>query len=426
MDPKPRYRNRRTKPVTATQRRFVNGNETHSMETIMRSSEEEMDDYVVPDFSKRRADGEIINNPCSYLKTTSHSTGNGIFDVLQAGTRYEAYGPGSLTAFMALLLGYPDGYWIQPPDVNKDKLIAAAKHAALGNVDRTPYAFAEDVGEVMETLRFIKRPFYSVYKLSKKIRKHADRRARNRYRRRNRGKDPKGYSPKDYAEAVASIWSEYAFAAAPLVRSMQDLLEASMDDPSRPKRRTARGFSSAAEADSANSGGYYLFDASSFVETEIKAGILYEHSNPVMDWRFKYGLRNKDIPETAWQLLPLSFMVDRVYNISSAIRGLTALLDPNVSMLAAWYSEKTTKVQTRTFQDYSYEVGVESKNIVPDMDIKESFVYQRAVWEPTIGDALPVLTVPNLVNSATKLADLGAVILLNLGKPSLARRLNRR
>lgn len=389
-----RSRSRSEGPITARQTRYVNGLETHNLDTVMKSVTETMDDVVTPNFHSRSARGEVINSPCSIVKDTISSTGGGIFDVTQSGIRYEARGEGCLTTFLAHLLGHPDGYFIAPATA-PSHLLDAVKLQALGNVDRSPYSFGEDIGELGETLRFLRRPFHSVNELARKLTSGA--------------RSKQGSSGLSYAKALADVYAEYQWAFLPLVRSIHDAIAAFSDEVRLPSRRTARGSDEFFQRDVGNSGGAYSFDAETSVFEEHRAGILYEHTNPLNDWRFKYGLRFKDIPETMWQLFPLSFMVDRAYNISASLRGLLSFLDPNIKILAAWTSNRSTTIQSRRFVDYDYTAGVSAKNIQSDTETRTSYSYDRGVWEPSTADLIPPLDLGNVVDSATKIADLAAI-----------------
>jgi hypothetical protein len=392
-----RSRTRIENGYSATTRRYVNDVLTHTIETDMLSGDETMFDYVSEKFHTRVQDGEIINNPMSYVKNSFKATGNGLFDVQQGSKHYELKGPGSMTTGMAQLLGYTQGFYLAAPTPPSTQL-DWSRQQAMGNLDRSPYAFAEDIAEWRQMLTFMKSPFKSLRDLSKTFDDYKQWSLRKR--------------AFTHAKAVAAAWTEYQFAFLPLVRSVNDLIDSfnSKENPS--KRRTARG---EAEWTGRETGlprkSAYVFESTASTAETWKSGILYELTNPVMDWRTKYGLRFKDIPETLWAIFPYSFMVDRVSNFSQGLRGIVGFLDPNVKILAGWSTQKKTIVLTRSFMDYDYIPGVTAKNILPDLDTKTSFEYNRLVWEPSIQDTIPIVDLPNLVDTSTKIADLAALII---------------
>jgi len=393
-----RTRSRDEPGFTANTKRYQNGNPTHSFDTQMLGSSEGMTDTVSAKFHTRSMQGEVINNPMSYVKTSVKSTGGGIFDVIQSGQHYEVKGAGSMTTALATLLGNSQGFYSVPPTPPSSQA-DWSRQQAMGNLDRSPYAFAEDIAEWRQMLTFMKSPFASMRNLSKEFENYKQWSMRKR--------------ALTHAKAIANAWTEYQFAFLPLVRSANDLLESfsSKDNPS--KRKTARGKAewSGQKTDSFRQSNAYVFSSSASTEETWRSGILYELTNPSQGWRDKYGLRFKDIPETLWAVMPYSFMVDRVSNFSQALRGVVGFLDPNVKILAGWSTQKKSTFKSRSFTDYDYSAGVTYKNIQPDLDVKETFEYNRSVWDPSISDAIPIVDLPNLVDSSTKIADLAALIL---------------
>jgi hypothetical protein len=278
----------------------------------------------------------------------------------------------------------------------------------MSNIDSTPYAFGEDIGELGETIRFLKSPGKSLFNLSKGF-KRSVRKKERLFGRRN---------AINHATALADVWLEWRFAVAPLVRSMNSLIEAYQTDVHQPLRRTGRGFWS----DSSDSGtqtvqvGYYGGNTCTFTvhassSVEHRAGILHQVSNPASQFQYKYGLRGKDLPLTLWQLVPLSFMVDRVYDISSFTGSVVNLLDPNVDILAAWLTTKTEYLEEFSLQSVN-ESGYPS-SVAPDTIFSRSFRYDRVIWSPGISDAVPGFTPKNLVKDAKSITDLLALSLKN-------------
>jgi hypothetical protein len=360
--------------------------------------EDTMDDQVTPKYHRRINAGEIINNPCLFVKNTIRSVGNGHFKWTRTnGYIYETLGPG--VTHLQIQRGVVKASAADP--TTSYALADSAKLQALGNLDRTPYSFGEDIGEVGETLRFLAHPMKSINNLVSEISESAT-------------KKSKAQRFKSRAKAIADVWATGRFAAAPLVRSVNDAFESLNNDIHRPKRRTARGFAKDQQttSDVINSGA--MSSSHKIYTWEKRAGILYEVTNPLVDWKFKYGLRFKDIPETLWQLMPLSFMVDRMYNVSATLRGMSSFLDPNVKILAAWLTSKDNQSHTRSYTGFKSSIVQTVHASFPDYYIEENFVYNRESWSPTVSDFIPPVRVENLVNSSTKIADLAAIIIQRL------------
>jgi hypothetical protein len=304
---------------------------------------------------------------------------------------------------------FPYNWWVYPtlsdPSYNTE---AEAKQQALANVDSTPYEFFEDVLELKETLRFLRNPLQGISDLARL------------YKRKKSQLIKTTKDKKLLAKKLSNLWNQYQFAFAPLVRSLMDgyeLME-KWDDIERPARRSAHGRSDDSEFGTYYSSSSYGFDTKLYffrkrtIEVEHHAAILYEVSNPLVDWKFKMGLRAKDIPSVTWQIMPLSFMVDRLYDINAFIKGLVNLADPRVAILAASVTKRRTdtcNVQcsnaTNSYNQWSFSIT--EKDSIDHID----FSYDRVVWAPSISDTVPVFDPRGLVNSVTKIADLTSLIL---------------
>jgi hypothetical protein len=280
-----------------------------------------------------------------------------------------------------------------------------AKQKCLALIDSSPYEFAEDVGELGTTVAYFNQNLLRIVKLVKGMRKAALKAAlRN------------GKKVLSHPEALASVWLEYRFAIMPLVRSCESLKEALQDQVHRPKRRNARGIlKDSSEGSTGNytaTGGFGLpvnFRVVDHVSCDVAAHCLYEVDNPVEDFFYKYGLRLQDIPETAWNLMPLSFMVDRIVNLSGFFRGITNLTNPSIKKLAGSYRYKYS--YERTISAQSIDAGSWGLiNLNPDTNYTYSFTYSRSVWDPTFVDTIPTLDFKGLYDSVTKTADLVAII----------------
>jgi hypothetical protein len=109
-----------------------------------------------------------------------------------------------------------------------------------------------------------------------------------------------------------------------------------------------------------------------------------------------------------WQIFPLSFMVDRVIDISTFSKGVINLADPNVKILAASLRRKTTWIESYKLQSMWWNgyTGHAQGNT----NEHTYFEYERTPWVPSFVDTLPKVTLGYLVDDATKIADLCALI----------------
>lgn len=384
---------------------FTKGTETTS------DGVDNMDDFVVSDYHKRIAAGEIINNPCLYDSSTHVTVGDGYIDFHpNPSYHYDITGP--ISAYLERT-GTIDLNTVAT-DVTEDE--AGAKLRAIANIDSTPYAFGEDVLELRETVRFLRNPVAELHKLSIAFRK-SYLRVRSR-----RGLDYlvkkdklSRYDMKRLLDAHASVFLQYQFALSPLVRSTIDALDAYQSKPPiMPERLTSRGFFEDEDTQTVvNQSGLnnHTYNASRTERMDGKASILYTVTNPVHDWRYRLGFRVKDIPTTLWQVMPLSFMVDRFIDVSSFSKGVMNLIDPQVRILAGSY---------RTKWERSTNYKLTGRNVSgftlhsSDEHIINEFRYDRSIWNPSVSDTIPNLTLGRVIDSATKIAELMALTTSNI------------
>jgi len=413
-----RKRDRTNGPVYGSVTQYLQGTVNTVTETILGQRIESITDVVTQDFHRKIQAGEIINNPMHYVNSSINNDTGGTYravNVVQpelntpTGAQYEMRGTGNLSRAVDLLVGAPFTVAYLAPKVFASSHADEARSRAMGNVDRTPYSFAEDIAEMRETVRFLKDPTAALRDLSQAF--------SNAWANRKRLERLKGTL--NLSKAFAEVWLQYRFALSPLLRSLEDGLKAALDDTILPPRRVARGFYNDVHFDSdvidAGVPNNLLRWKRTISQTrEVKAGILYEVTNPVQDWRSKYGLRHKDIPELMWAILPYSFMYDRLINLSQTIRGIESYLDPNVKYLAGWVTTKDKVTLTKSWTDQINPVY--AVTLSPDVESHEDFIYDRVVWEPSLGDTIGKFDPTGLVDDATKVTDLLSLILVNLKK----------
>jgi len=388
------------------------------------SISKQIDDYVTKDYEKRIARGDLINNPCTVTETKAIVGHGGFISVPYIGSQVR-YLTDAVTAWSRGIGGVSGNLEINPKfeDLSDQttRAISIAKFKAIARMDPTPFEFLEDIGEVKETIKFLAQPMKSLRKLAKTASRDAK---RLRYARKGRRYNPttqRGRYALDMLGDSSDSWLEFRFAASPLLRSMSDAVSATFyqnNVTKHPKRKIARASQTILRETNSDP----VFNAYPHVFTyrheykrkyQVRTGILYEISNPVEDSRHLLGVRFKDIPETAWALVPLSFMVDRVVDISSAIRGVTNLADPDLTILAAWVTQKdngTIQVQLTDYQD----LWPAPTAMLASTDLFTNGLYKRDVWTPGYVDTVPQFDLSGLVKDAETLADLGTLIVSNI------------
>jgi hypothetical protein len=373
-----------------------------------------MSDVVTPNYQELISSGVIVNNPCLYESTLIDLDGGGYFKAKKGSYWYEQYPYVTAARFGTTAWPFSKDHaslnWARP-DI--------AKLRALSDMDSTPYAFGEDAFEIRETIKFIRDPLQSLKKLALSFR----RRKIKTLRQLNRTM-PKRLSRRKRrlreAQAVAGVFNSYSFAARPLLRSILDAAEAvnktlqgKYKYKQPPERRTARGYDLVEDdihdvftVGPANNRAYADRTCTSW--DQIKASILYEVDNPHNDFQYITGLRAKDFPYIVWQVLPLSFMVDRLVDVSSMIAALTNLNDPSVHVLSACVRRKSLVTTTLRYTSHT-ATGWTFSPLIGDEVHVAYFCYDRQVWFPSTWDAVPSLTPKRLVGTLTDIAELLSV-----------------
>jgi len=369
----------------------------------------DMDDVVTPNYRRRIANGEIINSPCT-LTVTRQRAGGGHYYAYHAGDGNPTYtnsGNGSLTLWLAS--GYlASGFGPLPSSSVIDSLVQTCKQDCLSNIDKPEYALFEDIGELHETVKFLKEPLMSLRTLAGTF----DTRWRKVFLNKRKRFPFKSLAALRTA-ALAESWLEYRFAVMPLVYTACNLAESYWDvvNQSAFSTKTARASRTGTTrvGNQEVVGSPFTFRRSGDRQVSVRAAIRYQvlyQDNPILA---RYGLRVKDWPRGLWDLKPLSFMTDRLFNVGDLISGMVNLSDPKIKILAASITIKDNTTQ------YLQVVSQSSASYSPlecigDTAVREQFSYSRSPWNPSAADTIPRFTPLNLVNSVNKSADLAALI----------------
>jgi hypothetical protein len=413
-----RFRSRVSQTITGPRVTVINGvtQSGYQQANTLFSESESFTDVVTPDFRKKMALGAIIMNPCSHVKTTVKNSGGGYFKFSRntdpLSTYREFSGGGSLSSFWRSINTAESSTLITFDAVSTTTAIAVAQQKAIANIDSAPLELAEDAFSIRETARFLKSPMSSLDRLSKSFKKDVTKRLNSD------GNYRKGKRTKDRAAAIADVWTEYRFAFRPLVLTTDSLLGSLAGHKARPTFQASHGTVepielkiSDTEIRGATSSKYY-WNRRGSKKVEVRATVLYTIANPLQDWRYLYGLRNKDLARTAYDLLPYSFMVDRVLDIGSSISGLANLLDPSISIVSGCVSVKST--ERKEYNLFHCVIPNWTVVLVGDTDSTTTESYDRSLWQPTLSNILPSLTPGNVVRDLSSIADLAALVYQNL------------
>lgn len=362
-----------------------------------------MVDFVTPGWREAIARGEIVNN---YMTATTTGFSQG------GGSVGESH-PSDPSRYYWYMNNAPvTSYWWADAPLNKvitndltfssvpQGLEHLVRLECLANVDKTPYAFMEDILEFHKTIGFISDTFLSMNKILRNFNS-----LRNTFVR-------SGMSP---AKAAASAWLQYRYALRPIWMSANNLAMA-LDDKTRtrPKRSTARSKrekNNSAERDVVMSwstlpGITRTFHKKLTSEWKIRAGIIYEVSNPVYDFGYRFGVRPKDWPVGLYNILPYSFILEWFISFEKSLKALINLADPNVHILAGWVSMKEDNLLVTRLTDFTSSGGWQKTSLSADDWITYSYKRGRMPWTPSILDTIPV---PELKLDFSKALDLTAI-----------------
>lgn len=291
-----------------------------------------MTDQIVPRFRNRSAEGEIFVNPMNSKSEKRTSGGSsGKYKIPQilplCDISYE------ITDGAAILVPTSCGslyHLAGNADVDALKTLAGTQAAA--KIDDPIFHGAVFLGELRETIGFLRAPLRNLNKYLNSLRKRGATR---------------GYKGRTLASYISDNWLQYRYGIKPLVMDVQDALEAvdSLKEKPLTNRKTARGYHMVHENHEGSISGWFSTmwqchkDIKTRIVTECRAGVLYE-----IDARDTFGLGLNDIPDTAWEVIPYSFVADWFWNVGDYITAITP--KAGVRHLGSWTTVTITSVSS--------------------------------------------------------------------------------
>jgi len=395
-----------------------------------------MTDVVTPSFRKKRGSGSIINNPCQYV-VRQYQAGAGSYLAVppssSSGYKYYSGGNGSLTNWGLSFGALNKARFVGSSDLTS--LIDRAKAKAIADINSAPNDMLEDLLEIRETVDFLHSGLSSLVQYSK-LMSTAYRRALQKERRnlqkRLRKKDlasrPGGKrAPKDslarrYADrtnSAANVYAQYQWALMPLVRSIvsvKDLYNKRNNLPKISIRRNARGFEARPGYDKRQNLSNSVFSFSETFREDVKvhAHILYEYAGLIdQSMRARLGLTTRNLPAGLWAVFSRSFMIDRVTDIQSFVRGIININDPDVKVLCASVTVRHSTTSEIKLENQN-NPGTWTVTINGDTVKDKNFSYIREPFNPSVADVVPGFDLSGLVSTATRCADLSAIVIQTL------------
>lgn len=191
--------------------------------------------------------------------------------------------------------------------------------SAVAEANSGIYDLLTELGEIRETMSFIFGIFADILRLSKQVKRDVLR-ARKR----------PGATAASLADEISAIWMKYRYAVSPLVYSANDLLDL----------RTGL-FGRYQTFRKGNSRTFHVnVDEWSSGPIEVVDRVWCKYQYDVLDG--KHGLK-LNLLSTAWELTPLSFVVDWVLNIGDLLSAM--VLPSNVQQTAYQYSRQLRETE---------------------------------------------------------------------------------
>jgi hypothetical protein len=291
-----------------------------------------MNDVVIPNFHSRSANGEIFNNAMdsvteietdpvlSYyaanLYTALQYCGDDDYRQAHRGTRTWGTMPTSLFTKNASA----GQYWAPTPTVDVSYLIQKAVTQAWSNIDTSEVLSLVSIAESKKTVLSLASILWRLVKILKA--------AKNL-----RFKELKAELSR---KELAQRWMELRYALRPLYYETHQIINAITYEGKNTDRFTFRGHasdSSSEDVSRAHANGDLRFNLRAIADREVsvRSGVLthIETINKLNVW----GLTK--VAESAWELVPYSFVVDWILNVGQTIGSWTP--EMGVTSLASWY-----------------------------------------------------------------------------------------
>lgn len=191
--------------------------------------------------------------------------------------------------------------------------------SAVAEANSGIYDLLTELGEIRETMSFIFGIFADILRLSKQVKRDVLR-ARKR----------PGATAKSITDEISGIWMKYRYAVSPLVYSANDLLDLRTGIFGKFQTfRKGNSYNAQIKVDEWTSSQFTIVD---------RMWCKYQYD--VLDG--KHGLK-LNLLSTAWELTPLSFVVDWVLNIGDLLSAL--VLPSNVQQAAYQYSRQLRETE---------------------------------------------------------------------------------
>lgn len=358
-----------------------------------------INDVVTADFRKRIRNGEIINNPFNKSDTETYYPPAAAHD--RSFTMTDGVAPrGWVGTVVSGDIAMADTYCIgtsvpgfsSAVVAERSRVIDLAVVKAHANIDTSEMLALATLAESRKTVDFFANSLMKLLKIIRAVRK-LDALALKRQ-----------FSKKE----LANMYMELRYAIRPLFYDVNGLLDSLEAEVRSYDRKTFRGYASGSVK--ANDSvpdtpvGWELkatIARNCTYTVSARAGVLC--STNVTNAQI-FGIDR--IAETAWELVPFSFIVDWFLNVGTAIAALT----PNAGVVqrASWVTVKEEITETNTMASIvSTLVGYDRTNSV---SWSTKYGYKQKLLERIVDPTLNVWPTIGVRLDTFKIADLGIIL----------------
>lgn len=311
-----------------------------------------MTDVVTRRFGELSSAGRIVNTPMSSTKTRLTINAAGGFRLQSPSTSvpvwytyHEVEGCCLSTRAVDPLLvsGLLNDSGFGITDTDRSRTIGLASTSARSRIESPTFQGLVSIGELRETLSYLRNPFKTGIKLASKL-------------ERDLKMAGTGTRKGATSSEIASLYLEFRYAVRPLIYDVQKAQEAYINQQLalKPIRKTARAMEILNRewmtTQTSSFSGILYDEVRNFQHSlTARAGFMYEFfegsSNPNY-----WGTRLSDIPAAMWELTPLSFVYDWIGNCGDFISAITPIA--GIRHLAAWTVVEERRVGTFTGTNY--------------------------------------------------------------------------
>lgn len=292
-------------------------------------------DDVTPQFRARVASGEVIVNQLYLQHSNVFSDFNGVYlykmisgEEWFGDLRGRGFGAADPRKLEAYRLEAEVRSGLLELVTRAQERVATETLAKKGAADYGGSTFA---GELRETLAYLRNPFATGLRLASSVERKLSKNLGAPWKP---GLLAKRYDLRDSASVpreVANLAAEYMYGLRPLVKEVEEILDRLQNGH---KRHTPRERVGAKETlvvpvtwatPIVEAGLSYTANVRALIKVDVKAGALYHFAHSIDAVNRGWGIRLTDLPATAWQLMPLSFVYDWFWGVSSFIKALTPI-----------------------------------------------------------------------------------------------------